>query len=296
MKVSVIGLCGNSLFYELDEMPKKGETIKADNLHTELGGKGFNQAVTLAYLGANVSFLCAMHDDSIKKEALDFSKKENIDCHIALKKLPSPHATILVDKKGNNEVIVYRGSIDELNDNDIDNFKDNIINSDCLLLQYELPLNVIRKAIDIAKNYGVLVVLNPAPYVYDDIELLRKVDIITPNEIEAKSIFKLDELNEEKLIKKIKEYGLKKVVITLGEKGAYIYDNGKSKYIKAYKSTVVDTTGAGDVFNGSLVYSLLEGNSLIEACDFACMQSAKSVSKKYALSSIPKEKGYINEK
>ncbi len=289
-KVAIIGLCGNSLFFELDRMPNIGETKDAINLHTEIGGKGFNQAVALRRLKIDVSFMSAIGNDLEGKASIELANKEGMKSFFKIKGERTAQATILRSTNADNEVIEYLGANKLLSKEDVLDFKNEIITSDCLLLQYEIPYDALKLAINIAKENNVMIVVNPAPYIYDDIDIIKDAYLITPNEVEASKMLDIsvEEIyNADILIKKIREFGLERIVITLGDKGAFVYENDKYKYIKGKKVDAVDTTGAGDVFNASLVYKLLNDETIFDACEFANIQSSKSVTKKYVIDSIP---------
>jgi len=274
-KISVIGLGGNSYFLETDHFHKKGETVVADNMHEEFGGKGFNQAVAAAQMGAKVSFLCAVGKDEGAKKASETAKKYGVDGYFV--KYPDKSTTlgfILTNKKGENQVTVYKNA--ELTVSDVNDFESEIASSDVLLLQNEVPIEVNVRAVELAKKYGVKIILNPAP-VREIPELIaNEVFAVTPNEQESKAIDSKRYLN---------------VITTLGKKGCLI--NGKTK-VKPKKVKAVDTTGAGDTFNGALAVFLAEGDSLETACKKAVMASSLSVTKKYVLDSIPNRKQVLS--
>ena len=159
---------------------------------------------------------------------------------------------------------------------------------DCVLLNYEIPYETLKYAIKIAKENKKLIVLNPAPYIYDDLYILKNVDIVCPNELEFEEIVKCKCENFSDIEKLYKKSGLNKLVITLGSKGCFICDENEFTFIEAYRVKAVDTTGAGDVFNASLCYALLEGKSLKEASKFASKVAAISVTKEYVMNAIPK--------
>ncbi len=268
-KISVIGLGGNSYFLEADHFHKKGETVVANSFHEEFGGKGFNQAVACAKMGAKVSFLCAVGKDEGAQKASLTAKNYGVDGYFAQKRDKSTTlAFILTDKKGENQVTVYKNA--ELAVADVDSFESEIASSDVLLLQNEVPEEVNIRAVEIAKKYGVKIILNPAP-VRDIPEIIAKeVFAVTPNEQENKAIDSKRFLN---------------VITTLGKKGCLI--NGKTK-LKPKKVKAVDTTGAGDTFNGALAVFVAEGDDIETACKKAITASSLSVTKKYVLDSIPK--------
>lgn len=286
-KVAIIGLCGDSLFYNLDHLPKNGETIHASFLHREVGGKGFNQAVALARQGVDVYFLGAVGNDDIAIKCEDFLKEEGIHPILVRKEIPSACASILKSKDGDNEVIVYRGASDLISLDDLKDFYKYIDMCDCIMLTYEIPYDVLKETIKYAKSKHKKVFINPAPYIYDDINLLKSADLVCPNETEAMQIFKMEKLNLDNISNLKKENGLNDLVITLGKDGAALYREdahiSKTKEVK-----VVDTTGAGDVFFACLCAKLLEGADLFEALEYANKEAGKSVCIPYVLDAIPR--------
>lgn len=269
-KISVIGICGKSSFYSVDHFHKEGETLSADSLFEELGGKGVNQAIAAARLGGEVSFLAATGDDPEYALSLELLEKEGIKSHLAVKKgRRTPSAVILTDKNGSNRVTVFKDA--ELEVSDVESFREEIETSDILLLQNEVPDDVNIKAIEIAAEKGVKVILNPAPARKLSKVYREKVFLITPNEQEAEEI----EASE-----------FKNSVITLGGEGCAVGD----ERIASLGLTPVDTTGAGDTFNGALALALAEGKSLTDASRLAIIASGISVTKKGVLSAIPYKK------
>ena len=267
-KISVIGLGGDSYFLEVDHFHKKGETVVADFKHEEFGGKGFNQAVACAKMGARVSFLCAVGKDADGEKGCETAEKYGVEGYFVKNREKSTTvAFILTDKKGENQVTVYKGA--ELTVLDVCNFESEIASSDILLLQNEVPVEVNIKAIEIAKKYGVKVILNPAPAREIPDEIANEVFAITPNEQEIKAI-DIDRF--------------KNVITTVGKKGCIV---NNELIIKPRKVKAVDTTGAGDTFNATLAVFLAEGFDLETACEYAVKASSLSVTKKYVLDAIP---------
>lgn len=299
-KVAIIGLCGDSLFYNLDHLPKKGETVHADFLHREVGGKGFNQAVALARQDVDVYFLGAVGNDDIGNKCEEFLKQEGINAFLVRKDIPSACASILKSKDGNNEVIVYRGASDLINLDDLKGFYKYIDMCDCVMLTYEIPYDVLKETAKYAKEKHKKIFINPAPYVYDDMELLKDANIICPNETEAMQMFKTDKFDLEKMNVFRKEYGLNDLVITLGEKGSIAYRKNtlpgqEETYLNNVKKIkAVDSTGAGDVFCACVCAKLLEGEDLFKAVKYANQEAGKSVLIPYVLDAIPRRKD--NEK
>ncbi len=268
-KIAVIGIVGESVFLKVDDFGKIGETIVAHDLHRELGGKGFNQALAAARCGAEVSFLAAVNE----KDAEPYAKiadKCGIYAHFAGKKEKSPYAVISTDKSGDNKVCVYHGAV--LETADVDAFAAKIAGSDGLLLNNEVPAAVNERAAEIARQYGVRIILNPAPARTLDAAFLDKIDLFTPNEHETAGLEAYDN-----------------VVVTLGKRGCLIKKTGET--IPARKvEKVVDTTGAGDVFSGVLAACYFGGADLGTACRRASVASAIKVSRKYILDSVPTKK------
>ena len=267
-KISVIGICGNSVFMGVDHFHEVGETIAASEIFEEIGGKGINQAVAARRMGAEVSFLGAVGNDENGRKCIDFIENNKIKNFVVTKEgNATPLAFILTDKSGNNQVTVHRGA--ELEICDLILFEKEIAESDVLLIQHEVPEVVNRKAVEIARKYNTKVILNPAPprMITDDVA--QSVCIVTPNEQEKKA------LDAEKF---------KCCITTLGDKGCAIDDR---EIIPAIKTKAVDTTGAGDTFNGVLAVCIAEGMDLKKSCRYAVAASGISVGRRYFLNAIP---------
>ena len=292
-KVTIIGLSGDSLFYEVAHLPKLGETVCASSLHREVGGKGFNQAITLARQGIKVNYLTALGNDEIKTSCEKVLKEEGINALIKEKNIESACASIIKTKDGKNEIAVFMGANNLLDLNDLKDFTSYIRESDAILITYEIPYEIVKKAVEIAKENNLFILINPAPYTYDDLELLKDADIVCPNETELMAMMKTDTIDDMKVLDFIKAVGIKKLVLTMGADGVCIYDKNVTK-IPAPKVKAVDTTGAGDVFNASMLTYLLLGKNIYEACEFGVGQASASVCTKFVLDSIPR--GDKNEK
>lgn len=265
-KIAVIGIVGNSVFLEVEKFHEGGETVESKSVHFELGGKGFNQAVAARRGGAEVSFLAAVGTDSLSSVRA-FLENEGIKAYLAEKNEATAFAAIITDKSGTNHVTVYQGA--QLSANDVASFEDEISSADILLINNEVAEEVNIEAVKIAKKHGVKIVLNPAPARPTDSYILENVDLFTPNEHELLGI-------EEK----------KNVIMTAGKRGCVI--KSENLTVPAVNvATVVDTTGAGDTFNGYLCAALAEGRSLTDAARIANLSSSIGVTRKYAVSSIP---------
>ena len=268
-KIAVIGIIGNSVFLPVDHFHEGGETVEASSVHFEPGGKGFNQAVAAARCGSEVSFLAAVGLE-YRMEFSDFLNKEKISHTLVFKDEPTAFAAIVTDKSGSNHVTVYQGA--QLSGDDVLLFEEKIKGADILLLNNEVSEEVNIAAIKIAKANGVKCILNPAPARDTDGFILECIDLFTPNEHEALGI----EDNEN-------------VIMTLGKRGCLIKSTGE--IIPAVNSgKVVDTTGAGDTFNGTLAAMLAAGRRIDIAAKIANRVSSLGVTRKYAVSSIPTEK------
>lgn len=287
-KIIVIGLSGESIFFKVDHFNNIGETINALSVHTEPGGKGFNQALALHRLGANVSFITALGSDVFSKSSYDFLDKEKIDYYVINKNEKTAVATIITDKNGENQVTVYRGINDTLDINDILKYKEVFENCDYVLIQQEMPLDTTYSIIDYCFENNIKVILNPAPAVLLNKEVFKKIYLITPNEFESKKIFGIKEdENIEKVFEKAKEYKVNNMIITLGKEGCVYYENGNIEYFKARKVKAVDTTGAGDVFNSGLVFSLANGENINNAIKYATIASSISVTRRGIVDAVP---------
>lgn len=288
-KIAIIGLSGESVFMKVDHFHKKGETIVSDEFYVEPGGKGYNQAVAVNRLGGEAHFLSSVGDDSYGEECEHYLVNEGVVPYFVKKKnKKTAFATILTDKIGENQVTVFKGASKDLSLVDIDIFKEVIQSSDLLLLQLETDKELLNKAIDFANAANVKIILNPAPAIGYDDEMLKKVWAITPNENEARKIFSLEEnISIDSIVEKVKEKEIKRVIITLGDKGALIINEGILKRIPPVKAKAIDTTGAGDVFNAAFSVKIALGNNVEEAVTFANVAAALSVEKEHVLSSIP---------
>ncbi len=270
-KISVIGICGNSIFMNVDHFHENGETLAASSVFEEIGGKGINQAIAASRMGAEVSFLAAIGDDSDGEKCKQCTKDNGINGFFKTKKnAKTTFACILTDKRGENRVTVYRAA--ELTPDDVLTFENEIAESDVLLLQHEVPVEVNETALKLAKKHNAKVILNPAPIREIPDEFAEAVFAVTPNEQERQGI----DINR-----------FKNCITTLGKRGCCINDE---IFIETIKVSAVDTTGAGDTFNGVLAVCIAEAMDLKTACEYAVAASGLSVTKKYVLNSIPTRK------
>ena len=286
--IAIIGLSGKSIFYNVKKIPTTGETIHTTNIHQEVGGKGYNQAVACKRQGLDVYYLSAIGQDLEGIECEKFMKNEGINSTFIYKNVNTANASIIKDENGNNEVIVYDGANNLLNEEDIIEFKQKIMNVDALLLTYEIPYNALKCAIKIGKELNKLIVLNPAPYVYEDVDILKDVDFITPNETEVMQMFHIKDFDINLILNKCKELNLKNLIITMGANGCLAFINNACIKIGGIKVDALDSTGAGDVFNGCFISHYLKNKNIVEACNYANKMASISVTKNYVLDAIPK--------
>ena len=293
-RIVVIGSSNTDMVIRTKNLPRPGETVLGGTFFMNAGGKGANQAVACARLGGAVTFVCKTGNDVFGHQAYQLFDDEGIDPSYVFSdpKNPSGVALILVDDNAENSIAVASGSNSNLVTADIDNSLDAIENSEIVLMQLEIPIKTIEYAAQIAKSRGKMVILNPAPAPTEPLPLsiLKNIDLITPNETEAELISGIPVVDETSAIaaaKRMAELGVKKIIITMGSKGAMLYEDGQAELIPSIRVKAVDTTAAGDCFNGALTIAISEGRSLKEAVLFANRAAAISVTRPGAQVSMP---------
>ena len=290
-KVIVIGSSNTDMVVRSEHLPRPGETVLGGGFMMAGGGKGANQAVAVAKMGHPVVFAAAVGKDIFGEEAVARYKSYGIDTtYIVRKDTPSGVALILVDASAQNSISVALGANNELMLEDVMPALDIVEEGDIVLLQLESPMSTVEACIGVAAAKGARVILNPAPAAKVGAAALSKLYLITPNQTEAEILTGVevnDEASAVKAAEALCALGVKKVVITLGSEGALLYEDGKAEIIPARKVEAVDTTAAGDVYNGAMCAALAEGMSLRESLRFATKASAISVSRVGAQPSIP---------
>ena len=295
-QILVVGSCNTDMVIKAAHLPRPGETILGGTFFMNPGGKGANQAVAIARLGGPVTFICKTGSDIFGHQSQQLFEEEGINTSYVFSDSgnPSGVALITVDEKAENCIVVASGANANLLPSDLEKAEEAIERADLVLMQLEVPMETVCFVADIAWQKGKKVILNPAPAHPLPVDLLRHLYLITPNETEAEMITGVkitDESSAAEAARALSGMGVQHVIITLGSKGALIYSNGKAEMVPALKVEAVDTTAAGDVFNGALTVALSEGRSLKEAARFACKASAISVTRVGAQSSAP----YRNE-
>ncbi|WP_411844507.1 ribokinase [Schinkia azotoformans] len=280
-KIIVIGSINMDLVTSALVFPKAGETLIGTSFLTIPGGKGANQAVAAARLGADVSLIGCVGDDLFGKELVDHLKEQQVSLPNVE---PVTHTKTGIASitlaEGDNSIIVVPGANYHVTPELVAKYEELIASCDTMLLQLEIPMESVEMAVKIGRKHGLTIILNPAPIAKLSKEILLNIDYITPNEHEVVEL--LEGLNEEQ-INKLKE----KLIVTKGAKGITYYRNGSEQHIDSYPVEVVDTTGAGDSFNGALAVALTAGNSMEEACRFANAVGALAVTKLGAQSGMP---------
>lgn len=291
-KILVVGSSNTDMVIKTEHLPRPGETVLGGTFFMNPGGKGANQAVAIARLGGYVSFICKTGSDIFGHQSQQLFEEEGIDTSYIFSdsKNPSGVALITVDAHAENCIVVASGANAALLPSDLASAVEAIEEADLVLLQLEIPMDTVEYVAEAAYRKGKKVILNPAPAQALSPSLLRHLSIITPNEMEAEMISGIritDENSAREAARAIVGMGVGCVIITLGAKGALIHCDGADEFIPALKVEAVDTTAAGDVFNGALTVALAEERSLAEAVRFACKASAISVTRVGAQSSAP---------
>ena len=291
-KVVVVGSANVDLTIRVERLPQLGETVSGGEFYTSFGGKGANQAVAAYKAGAEVRFLakvgCDQNGEAIIKnlEALGLTsggilRDESRNSGVAL---------IMVDRMGSNTIAVAPGSNRNLTEEDIHRAESDISWGEVLLIQLEVPMPTVKEALRLAKAHGLRTILNPAPARRLPEEIVPLVDILTPNEIEAGTLTgdMAEDLNEAtRAASKLLESGVGHVIITLGERGACWVQRDRVQAFPAFPVAAVDSTAAGDAFNGALALALAEERPMQEAISFANAAGALTVTKKGAQDSLP---------
>lgn len=289
-KILVIGSSNTDMTVKSSHLPAPGETVMGDRFVMGPGGKGANQAVAAARLGGDVTFICKVGRDVFGEKAIEGYRKDNIDTqHIMLSDQPSGVALILVDGGGENSISVAPGANGDLTPADIESKADIIRSADILILQLEIPMESVEKAVSIAKEAGVYVILNPAPAKRLPVGLLENVSLLTPNQSELEILTGIKG-DVRAGLDALVERGVGEVILTLGSRGSMVYSGDEPVLIPALKVDAVDTTAAGDTFCGALAVAISEVKSLTDAARFATCASALTVQKMGAQVSIPYRK------
>ena len=290
--ICVVGSANIDLIFRVPRLPVPGETFAGYSLHQCMGGKGANQAVVAARLGADVTFVARVGNDGFGIEAIEAYKSEGINTSFIQldDQQPTGTAAILVDDAAENSIIVVAGANACLRPDHVQAARSTIENSSVLLSQLETPVNTTLEAFQIARAMDVLTILTPAPAENVTPELLELCDICVPNKTEIATIVGQQVNSDQDAIhaaELLRDRGVKRVVLTMGGEGVLLVDESGSSHIPATKVDAVDTTGAGDAFTGGMAVGLGEGFSLEEAAKRAGLVAAVSVARPGTQPSFP---------
>lgn len=292
-KVTVFGSFVVDLMSRCPHLPAPGETVKGSVFRMGPGGKGFNQGVAAYKAGADVTMVTKLGSDAFADVALNTMNKlgMNTERIFQTSETETGSALILVDENtAQNEIVVVLGACGNITDKEVESLSDLLDQSEYLLTQLETNVTAVEKIVAMAFKKGVKIILNTAPVQPISDDLLSRVDLITPNEVEA-GILSGIKVNNQESAQKAADYflkkGVKNVLITMGSSGVFLATPQKRGFLPAYKVNALDTTGAGDAFNGGLTAALSEGKDLWEAAQFANALAALSVQKMGTTTSMP---------
>src|SRR5699024_2149982 len=279
-RVCVVGSINMDMVTTTKKMPDQGETVLGETFEMYPGGKGANQAIAAARLGANVSMIGAVGQDDFGHSLLSHFESEGVNRE-GIKIIPGAStgiATIILSEN-DNRIIVSSGANAELTPTMVERVSDQLLNSDIILLQFEVSMEVVRFTVDFASKHKIPVIVNPAPFQSMPEDILIKATYFPPNDIELLSMTDLP------LFDSIKN----KMIVTKVEQGdQYTSKSGEQVTVPAYQVQVVDTTGAGDTFNGALVTELARTNSMTESIKFANAAAALSIGRLGAQGGMPR--------
>lgn len=272
VNITVVGSINIDLVYRVPHIVKEGETLHSTSHSIHFGGKGSNQAVTAGQLGADVRFIGKVGADAFGEQAIENMQSKGVRTELVGRQGATGQAIIQVSDSGENSIVLFPGANFLVTPELVEQEADVLRTSDALLLQLEIPLESVEKAAGIVARAGKTVILNPAPARDLPDSLLREVSILTPNETELKQLTGIDPLNETELRKAcnvLLAKGVGTVVVTLGGKGSFYQNEKESGWVDAVDVETIDTTGAGDAFNGALAVALCRGDSIGEAVQYA---------------------------
>jgi len=266
-KIAVVGSLNMDLVVRAPRFPGPGETIAGHDFHTIPGGKGANQAVAAARQDADIVMVGRVGDDAFGRRLRETLQRDGVDTRYVTTDAAAPTgvAVIAVDESGENRIILAAGANGQVSPADVDAASPAIAQADVLVLQLEVPLAAVMRAVEVAQRHGVTVILNPAPARPLPADLLAGVDYLIPNESEAALLTNNDPSQPEQAAQALREAGVRSVVVTLGEQGALLVDDAGTRTAPGFPAEVVDTTAAGDAFVGAFAVALAEGKPTPEA-------------------------------
>ncbi len=280
-KIAVVGSNMIDLITNINRMPKTGETIEAPHFDLGFGGKGANQAVAAAKLGADVVVVTKVGDDIFGREVKKNFESFGIDSTMVevVKNTSNGVAPIFVDQEGNNSILIIKGANSFFDKDDVDRAKKKLLGSELILLQLEIPLDVVYYAIEFGFSRNIPVILNPAPAAKLDFNYIKKVSVFIPNETELETITEMPVSSIEDITaaaRSLTGRGIKTVIVTIGEKGSLLVTEEEIKLVSARKVDAKDTTGAGDAFIGSFAYYYIKTGDILKSMEYANHYAALS--------------------
>ena len=288
VKLGVIGLSGQSAFFEVDHFHEPGETLSAESLFMEPGGKGYNQAVAARRLGAEVLYLTCLGRDDFGRQCLDRLGKEGVSPMVKWSEKATAFATILTDAAGDNQITVYPGASAELTRQDVLDAEEALAECDMLLMQLECPIETVEASLDIAQKHNIPAILNTAPARELPLALLRRFSMLIPNRQEAATLLGLPEHTTVDFVAEAMQTAdMPPAVITLGSDGAMLVTKERIQRLSSKTVLAQDTTGAGDTFCAALVTRLAGGARIEEAVAFANVAASISVRHSHVLDGLP---------
>jgi ribokinase len=293
--IIVVGSLNMDLVVKAPRMPVSGETISGEDLHTIPGGKGANQAAAASKMEADVAMVGRVGKDNFGPMLIENLSKLGVDTQYII--TDETHATgtavIIVDSQGQNCIVLSPGANGKVTKDDIDRIDSVMSKAKILLLQFEIPMDVVFYAMERAKKNGLMVILNPAPAYIFDKKYYKFIDYLILNETELQMISDMDISGDEGIqlaAKKIMQWGAKKIIVTLGKRGACIISESTNHMVKARKVDAVDSTGAGDAFIGGFAVSMIKGKDEIKAVEYGCSAGSFTVTRFGAQPSLPTKK------
>ncbi|MGB9595429.1 MAG: ribokinase [Candidatus Poribacteria bacterium] len=293
-KITVIGSSNTDLIATVPRLPSPGETVMGIDFIVAPGGKGANQAVAIARIGGDVTFIAKIGIDDNGKRSLENFKKDGINTDFVFQtdEAPSGVALIFVDKNGENMLVPVPGANGKLTLDDIEKARTAIENTDIIVLQLEVPLETVEYAIKIAYKVNVPIVLNPAPGRKLDSDLIKMVTYITPNETEAEILTDIkvtDDNTAKETGERLLQLGAKTAIITLGKRGAMVVNKDGNQLVPAFQVDAIDATAAGDAFTGGFAFAIATGKDIISSVKFGNAVAGLTVTKMGAQPSMPKK-------
>jgi ribokinase len=290
-RIVVVGSSNTDMILKLDRIPRPGETILGGEFVTAAGGKGANQAVAAARAGGSVTFVARVGQDMFGERAVAGFVENGINVeHVQYDNAPSGVALIFVSEDGENCIGVAGGANARLSPADVRLAEKSFSTADVVVMQLETPLETVQAAAELAAANGAIVILNPAPAQRLPDSLLKRFSILTPNETEAQlltGITVTDDASCSRATDVLLGKGVETVIITLGPRGAFVATSTSKQYVPGFTVKPIDTTAAGDTFNGALAVALAEGMSMVDAVRFANAAGAIAVTRMGAQPSAP---------